>query len=641
MARKSRARSINAGTIRNQRRLNKINSVNESQRVCTTHHNVRHDASYSRSLCQNHQLQMIISEGLCFVDHQFCIESLSKEAQRILGLDEFNVVGESLFNLIKIISHNINDRTIDEMYLRVHSKNKSVFRDDDCLLFQTDNSQIPVSIAFSPIYVDDKFNGALIALRDISQLKKIEESLLERTSAAEKQAAYRAAQLIRSEDELKHQAVRLAYQAKHDDLTGLYNRRYFETKLEKLIENANRFDVEHVLLYLDLDQFKIINDSCGHIAGDELLRQVSLLIKNKVREWDVVSRLGGDEFGIQLLYCTKKSALCIAEELLEVIQKHRFLWNGLSHSLTTSIGMVSLNKHTKCVNSIMTQADNACYIAKDDGRDRIYLYQETDQELQTRFGEINCVASLTNALDNNRLRLFYQPIMPLNESADDGLKYELLLRILDEDDNYILPANFLPAAERYNLISRIDRWVVNEACHLLEQYPQHLEQLSSVSINISGQSLNDDRFLSYVEDILEESTVPTEKLCFEITETGAIANLSNAIRFIERFQALGVKFSLDDFGSGLSSFAYLKNLPVDHLKIDGMFVRNMGYDEVDFAMVKSIHDLCKVMGKTTIAEFVEDQETIEKLQAIGVDYAQGYAIARPQPLLPFLEGEEE
>lgn len=425
---------------------------------------------------------------------------------------------------------------------------------------------------------------------------------------------------------------KLRYHASHDALTGLMNRSEFHKQLHQALAACQRDQSSHALCYLDLDQFKVINDTCGHFAGDEVLCQIAALLEDEIGKQDVVARLGGDEFGVLLRNCSLDSARRVAEALRRSISGQRFEWSGKSFNLSASIGLVPITDGNLNSAEIMSRADTSCFEAKDDGRDRVRVFREDDLVLANRHGEMQWVAEIHRALDENRFMLYYQSIQPLDKSIQEGHHYELLVRMLDEDGNMVPPGLFLPAAERYSLSNRIDAWVVDAAFEWLEQNPAHVDNLESCSINLSGLSVGNPQFLEYLVEKCRNSHIPPEKLCFEITETAAISNLGLATRFIRRLRQQGCRFALDDFGSGLSSFAYLKNLPVDYLKIDGVFIRELASDAIDQAAVRSINEIGHVMGKKTIAEFVEDDIVIQKLREIGVDYAQGFGIAKPQPI---------
>lgn len=431
-------------------------------------------------------------------------------------------------------------------------------------------------------------------------------------------------------------AERISYQAGHDALTNLVNRRDFESRLIQVLETTKIQQTEHALCYLDLDQFKVINDSHGHLAGDELLRQLSDVLKGQVRVRDTVARLGGDEFGILLEHCPLEQAWRLADSLRKAVEDFRFLWNDQVLSVGVSIGLVPITMSSGDMTDVLKAADAACYIAKEAGRNHIHVYHEQDSNLARRHTEMQWVARLQQALEENRFHLYYQPILPVQRGADGNIHYELLIRMQDETGELVLPGVFLPAAERYNLATKLDRWVIQAALDWLTTHPEHLEHLSFCTINLSGHSLG-DAFLDFVRGRLAESQLPAQKICFEITETAAIANLISATQVIKALKELGCRFALDDFGSGLSSFAYLQALPVDFLKIDGRFVKDIVANPIDLALVKSINEIGHIMGKKTIAEWVENDAILDKLRELGVDYAQGYSIGRPQPLeeMPF------
>lgn len=425
----------------------------------------------------------------------------------------------------------------------------------------------------------------------------------------------------------------LRFQASHDALTGLVNRREFENRLERALKAAESDRGEHAVCYLDLDQFKIINDTCGHVAGDELLRRLGRVLAQQVRSQDTLARLGGDEFGVLLENCSMHVAERVANALRRTIEDFRFAWQKQVFGIGVSIGVVPIEGPGQTVSSILSAADAACYAAKDRGRNRIHIYRHGDVELARRHGEMRWVTRIQTALEENRFELARQPIVPLSEAADEDTHYELLLRMRDEDGNIVLPDAFLPAAERYDLSVKLDRWVVREAFRQLTRDTGHLQKLFLCSINLSGVSLADEDFLIFVTTEFATTGLPPSKVCFEITETAAIANLAGAMRFIEVLRRLGCRFALDDFGSGLSSFAYLKSLPVDFLKIDGVFVKDIVEDAIDRELVRAINEIGHVMGKQTIAEFVESKEILTALAEIGVDYVQGYELGKPT-LLP-------
>ncbi|VAW66581.1 diguanylate cyclase/phosphodiesterase (GGDEF & EAL domains) with PAS/PAC sensor(s) [hydrothermal vent metagenome] len=422
----------------------------------------------------------------------------------------------------------------------------------------------------------------------------------------------------------------IQHMAFHDSLTGLLNRAEFEQRLEKLHQSSKEQDLTHALIYLDLDQFKIVNDTSGHAAGDELLRQISSMLEKKIRQNDVIARLGGDEFGILLENCSLKKAELIAQHLCDAIHEYRFAWKNRAFTVGASIGLVVIDASSTDVNSLLSSADMACYAAKDKGRNHIQIYQETDDEFEKRRGEMNWAGRIDNALENKLFCLFQQPIVPLQETTNKQ-HYELLVRMRDEDGRIIAPAAFIPAAERFQRMQNIDHWVIETAFKYLSQKNPLNEHY--ISINLSGQSLGDESLFDYVNKKIKESSTNPRNICFEITETAAIANFNIAIEFIQKIKALGCTFALDDFGSGLSSFSYLKSLPVDYLKIDGAFIQNITTDPMDKAIVEAINSVAHKAGMKTIAEYVHSKEIKQCLIEMGVDYAQGYEIGIPKAII--------
>ena len=423
----------------------------------------------------------------------------------------------------------------------------------------------------------------------------------------------------------------LSYQASHDALTNFLNRKEFSHRLQHAIETARSDKTSHALCYLGLDQFKVINDACGHVAGDNLLQQLSLVMQKQVSKRDILARLGGDEFGLLLMYCESELAIDVIKILHSAIENFIFQWEDKNFRIGASIGIAFIDENSEDVSEILKKADAACFAAKDAGRNRIHVYEDDDIVMARRRGEIQWVSKIHTAFEKNLFSLNVQEITPICV-REDGDHYEVLIRMIGDNGEVIPPGAFMPAAEHYNLSPKIDRWVIEATFQWLLYHPDKLDQLALCSINLSGNSLCDGEFLEFVVRTLETTKIPPHKICFEITETAAIANLSGATEFIKKVKKFGCYFALDDFGSGLSSFAYLKNLPVDILKIDGIFVKDIAKNSVDYAMVKSINEIGHVMGKQTVAEFVEDKEILDKLKEIGVDYAQGYYFSIPHPL---------
>ncbi|OPA87216.1 PAS domain S-box protein [Pseudomonas fluorescens] len=465
---------------------------------------------------------------------------------------------------------------------------------------RVDGSTVSVTLVGAPIRSAGKISGAVLVLHDMTQERQY--------------------------------IANLSWQATHDALTGLANRREFEYRLEQVLNPARHQGERHALMFLDLDQFKLVNDTCGHAAGDELLRHICALLQSDLREGDTLARLGGDEFGILLENCPAPTAEKIAESLRHTVQSLHFVWKGRPFMTTVSIGLVHISNTPTTLESSLRAADMACYMAKEKGRNRVQVYHSDDSELSVRFGEMAWVQRLHMALEENRFCLYAQEIASLGHTEAGSGHIEILLRLHDEAGRIILPDSFIPAAERYGLMTSLDRWVVENVFKIIARCMDErpARPMAMCAINLSGITIGDDDFLGFLRDKFDSYRIPPEMICFEITETSAIANLGSAIRFINELKALGCHFSLDDFCAGMSSFAYLKHLPVDFLKIDGSFVKDMLDDPINRAMVEVINHIGHVMGKRTIAEFVETPQIEQALLEIGVDYAQGYLIERPQ-----------
>ena len=541
-----------------------------------------------------------IGEAVITTDTQGQIDYMNPAAEQLLSCSLTLARSKPLSSLFRLVdplqrSHEMRLPPLQSgIQLPAISQNHH-----NLLLIQHDGQEISVNLTHSSIHTHDgQVEGQVLVLHDLTR---------------------------------EHQYLAsLSWQASHDMLTGLVNRREFERSLLASLATA---DSEHdALMYLDLDQFKTVNDTCGHAAGDALLRQTAAVLQQQLDPHDLLARLGGDEFGVLLSHTDLARAEHVAEALRQSVLKLNFTWGGQSFSISASIGLVYLDQHPVTLAEVLRAADVACYMAKEKGRNRVQRYRPQDSEVSLRYDEMEWVHRLHRALEEQRLCLYAQTIQPLAENSD-GEHYEVLLRLRDEQGDLVPPIAFLPAAERYNLMPQIDRWVVTAALRALEA--RHLgpdkPRLGLCTINLSGASINDEQFLDFLRDTLRNSPVPTTSLCFEITETSAIASLASAARVVSELRALGCHFALDDFGTGMSSFAYLKHLPVDYLKIDGSFVKDMVRDPVDRAMVEMIQRISAMMGKHTIAEYVEDLDTLNMLRACGVHYAQGYGIARPQP----------
>ena len=423
--------------------------------------------------------------------------------------------------------------------------------------------------------------------------------------------------------ERKETEQALLFQAIHDDLTGLLGRSEFERLLTETLRSAKTDSTQHAFCYLDLDQFKVINDTCGHAAGDKLLRQLSKLLKETLVEPRLLARLGGDEFGVLIKNRSLEDAKQIADTLRAAVDQFRFKWRGWSFHIGISIGVTPINAGSVSPAQVMSAADSACYIAKDKGGNRVQVFSPGDAQLANRQTEMQWVRRVDQALEEQRMQLWSQAIVPVSTEANARESFELLLRMIDENGEIIAAEDFLPAAERYGLGARVDSWVVDTAFSWLNANPAIFDTNELCFINLSGASLIDENFQEILINQLDQLTIPAQNICFEVTENTTIANISRAISFMEVIQKTGCKFALDDFGSGLSSFAYLKHLPVEYLKIDGTFVTDILDDEVDLALVRSINEIGKVMGKKTVAEWTESEAILNKLREIGVGLCTG------------------
>ncbi len=427
----------------------------------------------------------------------------------------------------------------------------------------------------------------------------------------------------------------LSHQASHDALTDLYNRRELERNLNSYTAQSDSTgnDCNNMLCYLDLDQFKIVNDTCGHIAGDELLKNIAAIIKNGVRRSDFVSRIGGDEFCFILYDCDMDTALKISNKIRDDIENLRYMWEDKAFRISACIGLAEIDAQNCTAGEILNIADTACAVAKELGRNRVHAFNKSDTELARKRTEMSCINQIHLALEENRFVLYRQNIVPLNPQTHRTPHFEVLIRMVSNEGQLMSPYGFLPTAERYHLATKLDQWVISHTFELLMSHPEQLEHLGVCNINLSGQSFSNLNMADFIIDKLIEVNMPANKICFEITESAAVTDITNAKNFINKLKDHGCLFALDDFGSGLSSFQYLKNLPVDIIKIDGAFVKNMDADSIDRATVKSIHEIASASGKQTVAEFVENEEILKILKGIGVDYGQGYYFDEPTTIV--------
>jgi len=546
-----------------------------------------------------------IGDGVVTTDAKGHVSYMNPVAEQFTGWTSEQACGRLLDEVFQIMDET-TDKQIRYPLHYCLERGQVIRHDSHHLLIKMDGAKVEIQDSAAPIRDrDGSILGAVVVFRDVT--------------------------------EIQHMIRRMAFLASHDPLTGLLNRREFENRLHQAIESGINEDMHHALLYIDLDQFKIVNDTSGHIAGDELLKQLAHHLQKEIRASDVLARLGGDEFGVILENCTVEKALQIAELIRQAVADFRFAWQNRRFEIGASIGLVPISSISGNQNEVLAAADSACYVAKDHGRNRIHVYQPGDAALTQRHGEMQWVQRLRQGLESGAFDLYCQPIVPIDPArAQPGRFCEILVRIQGRD--FISPAEFLPAAERYHLMPAIDRWVIHTALALLREYQlqEPDEEPMRFALNLSGQSLGDDSFLGFVTRQLQVSGLDPTRICFEITETAAIANLTRARHFIGSLKRLGCQFALDDFGSGLSSFGYLKNLQVDYLKIAGDFIRDLADDPVDFAMVDAINQIGHIMGLATVAESVESTAILEIVREIGVTYAQGRGVGSPQRMFEVL-----
>lgn len=537
-----------------------------------------------------------ISEAVITTDIHKRIIYMNPIARRITGWNEEEAIGMPLNTVFRLIHEETREAvnsTVDEC-LAIQG---TVLFEEPAILINKNGDEFAVENSSSPIRGHKgELIGAVLVFRNITHIRNLSK--------------------------------KMEFQATHDALTGLINRHEFEHQLKLAVKSAREDDKIHAICYLDLDQFKIVNDTCGHIAGDQLLKEIAALMPHSIRASDCLARLGGDEFGVLMFDCPIKQAKKVADSLRASIRDFTFSWDKKTFDIGASIGLVPIRKDSGSVQDVLRRSDSACYIAKDLGRNRVHVYTPDDIEISKRHGELQWVTRIKNALEFNHFHLAIQAIMPVNDT-DSPVHYEVLLRMEDDKGNIIPPMSFIPAAERYDMMPALDKWVINSTFQLIHEEQKRNNSHHIYNINLSGQTLCDMDILEYVRTQIDHHGIDASQLCFEITETAVIANLSLAIDFIGRMKSMGCMFALDDFGSGLSSFAYLKKLPVDMIKIDGEFVRDIIEDPMDRAIVSAINDIGHEIGLTTVAEYVENEQILELLKQLGVDYAQGYAVEKP------------
>jgi diguanylate cyclase (GGDEF)-like protein/PAS domain S-box-containing protein len=580
------------------------NMIRRSERIALALREAEEQAFLAQA--QSHVTLQSIADAVVCTNRACEVTYMNSAAELLIGWPSTEAMGQPLATVLHMLPEP-NTFSVTAEIEQILAGEQRTGPSTGSLLLKRDGSTTPVHERAAPIRDSHgAVIGIALVMRDITQ---------ERAFAAQ-----------------------LLHQATHDALTGLANRREFEHQLGRAIVDQKSTGREYALLYLDLDQFKVVNDTCGHAAGDELICQVSWALKHELRAADVLARLGGDEFGI-LLDNAQHTALKVAESIRRRISELRFLWDGKVFSTNVSIGVLSLTESLASVGDALSAADQACYLAKDNGRNRVQVYRPDDQVMRARHGEMRWVERLNRALDLDQFVLFAQEIRPVGSSAGAGnggfevQRFEILIRMIGPAGGLIAPMAFIPAAERYGLMPKIDRWVIANACKNLAALRERHDTIPTCMINLSGASVTDSGMVDFVRSQLEQFALPAQSIGFELTETAAISNLSSASQLMRRLKEIGCPMALDDFGSGMASFAYLRRLPVDYLKIDGEFVQDMTTDVVDYEIVEAIHNVGRVMGIKTVAESVESADILAALMLVGVDFAQGYHISRPMPMM--------
>ena len=575
------------------------------QRIIGVAHDITERKIAENALFQEKERAFVtlasIADGVIRTDARGIIDFLNPVAQKLTGWTLEEAYGQKAEAVYRVVDEETGNKVLDPVHHCLAERREVAFLGQR-LLVHRDGSKYPIHDSAAPIRNQErKIIGAILVFKDLTQVRRVE-------------------------DKMEHLAS-------HDPLTGLINRHEFERQLRHTLQARDARGGRHALCQLDLDAFKLVNETCGHTAGDQLIRRIASVIEERVRQQDVLARLGGDEFGILFRDCSPAEAEQRAKEIGEAIHSFRFHWGGRTFTNRVSGGLAPLSASHTGADALLSAADAACFVAKEKGGGSIHVYQPGDREIAERYGEMQWISRLQKALDEDRFRLYHQIIKPLDASSSEPPLSELFVRLIDEKGKLVYPRSFIPAAERYGLIPSIDRWVLSTALRQLRTGGNTvMAENSRFAINLSGLSLGAEGFLDFVVEELGKTRVQPGRVFFEITETSAIANLPMAMRFISVLKGMGCRFVLDDFGQGLSSFSYLKNLPLDYLKIDGGFVREMVADPIQAALVESIHDIGEVMGLRTIAESVEDEATLEALRQIGVDYVQGYLLQRPRPL---------
>lgn len=543
----------------------------------------------------------LLTEAVVATDRAGDIMYLNAAAARLISVSPEQALGRTLAEVVNLIEEG-DRRLISEPIRQALGSGIAVNLGRRALLVaRNDASERSIELSASPIRASGgRMSGALVLLHDVSELRGI--------------------------------ARQMSYQATHDALTGLVNRPEFERRLQEAAESGHRGDGQHVLCCLDLDRFKVVNDTSGHVAGDGVLREVAKVLRDAVRDSDTVARLGGDEFGLLLIGCPLEKARQIADDVCRAVADHRFVWRDKIFNLGVSVGLVEISRESGATEELLVAADSACYVAKKRGSGRVAVYSAHDEALARHSGEIQWLQRLQASLRENSFQLYQQPIVPAYGDDSGGPAMEVFVRLSEDDGENISPSEFVRAAERYRLMGMVDRWVVQTTLAALGRGALQIPPRRCVAINVSGQTLGDPDFLEFVVECLDSTGVTPSQVCFELSESSVVANLEHARRFVGVLHGMGCRFALDDFGSGVGSFSNLRALPMDYLKIDGSFMRNLARDSVNQAMVMAMIELARKLNFKVIAEQVEDSAALEVARRMGIDYMQGYAIARPKPL---------
>jgi diguanylate cyclase (GGDEF)-like protein/PAS domain S-box-containing protein len=559
------------------------------------------EVSLSRSKRQAQYTLESIAEGVITTDNDGHIDYMNRSAEALIGTNRDDAVGHRIGELFKLVD-DADRRPLGDPVERSLAMRRRVNMGRRAVMISNDGEQEhPVEISASPIRgPGSSISGTVVVFHDVSEIRGLTRQM--------------------------------SYQATHDPLTGQINRREFERRLDEAMDSAHSEEAVHMLFYMDLDRFKAVNDSCGHLAGDNMLKEVAGLIKEQVRDSDIVGRLGGDEFGAILIGCPIEKARQIATDICNAVADYRFVWKDKIFNIGISIGLVQITHASGTIQDVMSAADSACYVAKQQGRGQVHVYSARDEAIARERGDIQWLRKLQSALHEDNFELAIQPIIAMGGGVESGPALEVLIRLPDGRGRSGDTAEFLRPAERYQLMPQIDRWVINATLAAISGGEIKVPSGRNCAINLSGQTLGDESILGFVVDALDRTGVVPSTICFEVTETAILSNVQHAQRFIEVLHGIGCEFSLDDFGSGLGSFSSLKHLPIDYLKIDGAYTRNLNSDQVNQEMVAAMIKLARTMNFRIVAEQVERQEDFDWLRDSGVDFIQGHFIEAPTPL---------